>query len=83
MAKQPESTTKPQPGRVMDLKPGTYCDGHPLDEVQYLECKLILKPDRFTSAKVFQESTKNLGILLFIAIGVVYIAQGVWAVATK
>jgi len=27
MAKQPESTTKPQPGRVMDLKPGTYC-GH-------------------------------------------------------
>ena len=44
-----------QPGRVLDLKPGAYCDGHPLDEVQYLECKLILKPDRFTSAKVFQE----------------------------
>jgi len=55
MAKQQESATVPQPVRVLDLKPGTYCDGHPLDEVQYLECKLILKPDRFTSAKVFQE----------------------------
>jgi hypothetical protein len=33
-----------------------YSDGHPLDEVQYLECKLILKPDRFTAAKVFRES---------------------------
>ncbi len=43
------------PGRVPDLKPGKYSDGHPLDEVQYLECKLILKPDRFTSAKVFAE----------------------------
>jgi len=38
---------------VPDLKRGQYSDGHPLDEVQYLECKLILKPDRFTSAKVF------------------------------
>jgi hypothetical protein len=36
-----------------DLKQGQYSDGHPLDEVQYLECKLILKPDRFTAAKVF------------------------------
>ena len=33
----------------------TYSDGHPLDEVQYLECKLILKPDRFTAAKTFLE----------------------------
>ena len=70
MAKQQEaSTTAPQQGRVLDLKPGAYCDGHPLDEVQYLECKLILKPDRFTSAKVFQEygdlvsqSAKKFGI---------------------
>jgi len=50
-----------QPGRVLDLKPGVYCDGHPLDEVQYLECKLILKPDRFTSAKVFQEYGELVG----------------------
>jgi len=55
MAKEEASKTPLQPGRVPDLKPGKYSDGHPLDEVQYLECKLILKPDRFTSAKVFQE----------------------------
>lgn len=34
---------------------GTYADGRRFDEVGYLECKLILKPDRFTSAKVFKE----------------------------
>ncbi|MFN7985825.1 MAG: hypothetical protein U0Q11_28610 [Vicinamibacterales bacterium] len=39
--------------RVADLRQGQYSDGHPLDEVQYLECKLILKPDRFTAAKTF------------------------------
>jgi hypothetical protein len=44
------------PGGAPLLKPGTYSDGHPLDDIQYLECKLILKPDRFTSAKVFQEA---------------------------
>ena len=41
------------PKRALDLKQGQYSDGSPLDEVQYLECKLILKPDRFTTAKVF------------------------------
>ncbi len=35
-----------------------YSDGSPLDDVQYLECKLILKPDRFVSAKVFLEYGK-------------------------
>src|SRR6516225_212309 len=44
--------------RIADLKQGQYSDGHPLDEVQYLECKLILKPDRFTAAKVFFEYGK-------------------------
>ena len=44
-----------RPSRVSDLKQGQYSDGSPLDEVQYLECKLILKPDRFTAAKVFLE----------------------------
>src|SRR5262245_16462790 len=38
---------------VPDLKPGHYSDGHPLDEVHYLECKSILKPDRFTSRQGF------------------------------
>ena len=47
------ATTYSERDLVPDLKRGQYSDGHPLDEVQYLECKLILKPDRFTSAKVF------------------------------
>jgi hypothetical protein len=47
--------------RVVDLKQGTYSDGHPLDEVHYLECKLILKADRFTSAKSFLEYGKLVG----------------------
>jgi hypothetical protein len=34
---------------------GFYSDGSPYDEVHYLECKLILKPDRFTSAQAFLE----------------------------
>ncbi|MGZ3340921.1 MAG: hypothetical protein ACXU9B_14150 [Reyranella sp.] len=33
----------------------TYADGRRCDELQYLQCKLILKPDRFTSAHVFKE----------------------------
>jgi hypothetical protein len=55
MPKQETAEAAVPLGRVPDLKPGTYSDGHPLDAVQYLECKLILKPDRFTSAKVFAE----------------------------
>jgi hypothetical protein len=44
--------------RVLDLKPGTYSDGHPVDEVHYLECKLILKPDHFSSVASFHEYAK-------------------------
>jgi hypothetical protein len=33
----------------------TYADGVPLDRVQYLEAKLILKPDRFKSVESFRE----------------------------
>src|SRR5262245_52089689 len=36
-----------------ELQPGLYSDGHPLDHVHYLECKIILKPDRFTSKQGF------------------------------
>lgn len=36
----------------------TYADGHPLDQFQYLEAKLILKPDRFTSVESFREFGK-------------------------
>jgi hypothetical protein len=37
---------------------GKYSDGHPLDCVQYLEAKLILKPDRFTCVDSFLEFGK-------------------------
>lgn len=36
----------------------TYTGGHPLDVVQYLEAKLILKPDRFTSVESFRDFGK-------------------------
>jgi len=35
-----------------------YADGQPFDQVSYLEAKLILKPDRFTSAESFREFGK-------------------------
>lgn len=34
---------------VPQLKPGTYADGLPLDEVRYLACKLVLRPNHFVS----------------------------------
>jgi hypothetical protein len=37
---------------------GGYTDGAPLDKVQFLEAKLILKPDRFTSVKSFRDFGK-------------------------
>ena len=33
-------------------------DGAPLDQVTYLEAKLILKPDRFTSVQAFRDFGK-------------------------
>ncbi|QNI34893.1 hypothetical protein H7849_09635 [Alloacidobacterium dinghuense] len=46
-----------------------YADGTPLDRVQYLEAKLILKPDNFTSVQAFrdfgkivQRTAKKLGV---------------------
>src|SRR5262245_30591123 len=35
-----------------------YADGAPLDRVQYLEAKLILKPNRFKSVESFREFGK-------------------------
>lgn len=40
-------------GNVPEVEPGKYADGIPLHEVEYLNCKLILKPNRFTSRKSF------------------------------
>ncbi len=42
-----------------EVKPaGTYSDGHPLDAVQYMEAKIILKPERFVSVESFREFGK-------------------------
>jgi hypothetical protein len=46
--------------RVPELKPGKYSDGLPLDEVKYLECKIILKPNHFSS----RESLFDFGKLM-------------------
>ena len=48
----------PRTGRVADLQPGQYADGSPLHDVQYLECKLILKTDEFTSPAGFRKYGK-------------------------
>lgn len=48
----------PRANRVEDLKPGQYADGSPLDDVRYLECKLILRTDEFTSPKGFRKYAK-------------------------
>ena len=44
-------------GRVPQKKPGAYSDGMPIHRVEYLCCKLILRPNRFTS----RESLFNFG----------------------
>lgn len=48
----------PRTARVTDLQPGQYNDGRPLDDIQYLQCKLILKTDEFTSPKGFRKYAK-------------------------
>jgi len=47
----------------------TYADGQPFDTVTYLEAKLILKPDRFTSVqdfrdfgKIVEKTAKKVGV---------------------
>ena len=45
-------------GRIPDLKPGRYADGLPLNEIQYLECKIILRPNHFTSRQSFFDFAK-------------------------
>lgn len=65
--------TEPRPaswvGRVPQLKPGTYADGMPIHQVEYLCCKLILRPNKFISrqsffdfGKVMREPAKAHGV---------------------
>ncbi len=42
------------------IAPGKYADGMPYDEIRYLECKLILKPNHFTSRQSLFDFTKVL-----------------------
>jgi len=64
-----EPVTPSWVGRVPQLKPGTYADGMPIHQVEYLCCKLILRPNRFVSreslfdfGKVLREPAKEHGV---------------------
>jgi hypothetical protein len=53
-------------GRIPLIKPGRYADGLPFHEMQYLCCKLVLRPNRFRSrqslfdfARVFREPAEK------------------------
>ncbi len=56
--KSEETKEAAQPQLVAEIKPGKYSDGHPLDSVQYLESKIILKGDRFTAVQSFHDFSK-------------------------
>ncbi len=66
----PTASAVPSDWVCAEVKPqGTYTDGHPLDSVQYMEAKIILKPDRFVSVdsfrdfgKLVQRTAKNLKV---------------------
>ena len=47
-------------GRIPALKPGKYADGLPLHEINYLSCKLVLKPNHFRSRKSLFDAAKIL-----------------------
>lgn len=55
-----EPVTPSWVGRVPLLKPGTYADGMPIHEVQYLCCKLILRPNKFISRESLFEFGKTM-----------------------
>jgi hypothetical protein len=64
--KKKEKTDKKNGVHVISSGPGTasatvmatYADSQPLDKITYLEAKLILKPDRFTSVQSFRDFGK-------------------------
>ena len=59
-AKASKTTRGAKAKRVADIKPGKYADGMPYHEVQYLECKLILRPNHFTSRQSLWDFAKVL-----------------------
>lgn len=55
--------------RLPQIQPGKYADGMPYNQLGYLECKLILRPNHFTSraslfdfGKLLKRSAKEHGI---------------------
>jgi len=56
--KEAKKADKTQPDNGASAGGATYSDGHPQDVVQYLEAKLILKPDRFVSVESFRDFGK-------------------------
>jgi hypothetical protein len=56
--KSPVSTASAVPPTLIKTELATYADGTPLDRITYLEAKLILKPDRFTSVQNFRDFGK-------------------------
>ena len=68
-ANKDKKVDKKQPDNGLSAGGATYSDGHPQDVVQYMEAKLILKPDRFVSVESFrdfgklvQRTAKKLGV---------------------
>jgi len=55
-----DAAPKSQVGRVPGIRPGKYGDGLPLHEIQYLESKIILRPNGFTSRKSLVDFGKLL-----------------------
>jgi len=56
-------------GRVPQIKPGLYDDGLPFHQVEYLCCKMMLRPNHFDSRKslfsfadVIERPAKDLGV---------------------
>lgn len=58
VADKHEPVTPSWVGRVPHLKPGTYADGMPIHQVEYICCKLILRPNKFHSRESFFEFGK-------------------------
>ena len=56
--KTKKATVSAPSGTAAKVATAMYADGTPLDRVQYLEAKLILKPDRFTSVQAFRDFGK-------------------------
>lgn len=56
--KKKKATVKAESSADVAASTAMYADGAPLNRVQYLEAKLILKPDRFTSVQAFRDFGK-------------------------